>query len=220
LLAMEPPTNMFFESLHDEQVKVLRMIPPLDPGRVVRGQYRGYRDEAGVAPDSQVETFAAVSLEIDSWRWAGVPFLIRAGKCLPVTATEVLVKLKPTPVGNGEPGGNYFRFRIGPDLFMGLGATIKRPGAGMGSMPIELSAIDKAQSEELGAYERLLTDAMQGDEMLFVREDAVEAAWSIVDPVLDNAAPLHVYERGSWGPPEAGSLAAGIGGWHNPQPAP
>jgi len=218
LLAMEPPTNMYFESLHDEQVKVLRMIPPLDPGRLVRGQYRGYQDEHGVAQGSQVETFAAVRLEVDSWRWAGVPFLIRAGKRLPVTATEVLVKLKRPPLGSAELGSNYFRFRLGPSLFLGLGANIKRPGEGMGSMPTELSAVNKEQSEEVGAYERLLTDAMRGDNMLFVREDAVEAAWSIVDPILDNAAPVHIYEPGSWGPAETDQLALDIGGWHNPQP--
>ena len=146
LMAMEPPTNMYFESLHDEQVKVLRMIPPLDPGRLVRGQYRGYRDEHGVSPGSQVETFAAVRLEVDSWRWAGAPFLIRAGKCLPLTATEILVKLRQPPLGKMEPGGNYFRFRLGPDLFLGLGITIKRPGTGMGSMPTELSAVDNRQA--------------------------------------------------------------------------
>jgi len=220
LLAMEPPTNMYFESLHDEQVKIFRMIPPLHPEGVVRGQYRGYREESGVAPGSQVETFAALRLEVDSWRWAGVPFLIRAGKCLPVTATEILVKLRQPPLGKAEPGSNYFRFRVGPDLFLGFGATVKRPGTGMGSMATEFSAVDKAQSEELGAYERLLTDAMQGDDMLFVREDAVEAAWSIVDPILDDVVPVHVYEPGSWGPAETDQLAADIGGWHNPQPAP
>jgi glucose-6-phosphate 1-dehydrogenase len=220
LLAMEPPTNMYFESLHDEQVKIFRMIPPLDPERVVRGQYRGYRDEPGVAATSQVETFAALRLEVDSWRWAGVPFLIRAGKCLPVTATEILVKLTQPPLRNAEPGSNYLRFRLGPELFLGLGATIKRPGAGMDSMPTELSAVKTAQSEELSAYARLLTDAMHGDDMLFVREDAVEAAWSIVGPILNNVGPVHIYEPGSWGPTETDQLAADLGGWHNPQPSP
>ena len=217
LLAMEPPTNMYCESLHEEQVKVFRMIPPLNPPNLVRGQYRGYREEAGVASDSQMETFAAVRLEVDSWRWAGVPFLIRAGKCLPVTATEVLIKLKQPPPSKARPGSNYFRFRLGPDLYLGLGATIKHPGAGMGSMPIELSAVNKAQAEELEAYERLLTEAMQGDAMLFVREDAVEAAWSIVEPILGDVSPLHVYEPGTWGPVEADRLAADLGEWSNPQ---
>ncbi|MGH9325569.1 MAG: glucose-6-phosphate dehydrogenase, partial [Terriglobia bacterium] len=162
-LAMEPPTSMYFESLHNEQVKVFHVIPPLDPAHLVRGQFRGYRDEPGIAPDSQVETFAAVRLEIDSWRWAGVPFLIRAGKRLPVTATEVFVKLTQPPLRKLDPDSNYFRFRLGPDLSISLGARIKRPGAGMASMPTELSAVEKNQSEELAAYERLLTDAMQGD---------------------------------------------------------
>jgi glucose-6-phosphate 1-dehydrogenase len=216
LLAMEPPTNTYSESLHDEQVKVFRMIPPLDPAHLVRGQFRGYCDERGVAPNSQVETFAAVRLEVDSWRWAGVPFLIRAGKRLPVTATEVLVKLRRPPVGKVGPGSNYFRFRLSPDLSLSLGARIKRPGPGLDSMSTELSAVNKARSGDLEPYQRLLTDAMHGDAMLFVREDAVEAAWSIVEPILDNASLVHLYEPGGWGPAEAGRLAADIGGWHNP----
>ncbi|MDQ2840291.1 MAG: glucose-6-phosphate dehydrogenase [Acidobacteriota bacterium] len=220
LLAMEPPTSTYFESLHDEQVNVFRMIPPLDPTHLVRGQFRGYRDEPGVASDSQVETFAAVRLEVDSWRWAGVPFLIRAGKCLPVAATEVFVKLKQPPLGKLDAESNYFRFRLGPDLSISLGARIKRPGAEMDSMPAELSAVKQAKSEELAAYERLLTDAMQGDAMLFVREDAVEAAWSIVGPILGNVTPIQVYEAGTWGPASAGRLAADVGGWHNPRKAP
>jgi glucose-6-phosphate 1-dehydrogenase len=217
LLAMEPPTSMYFESLHDEQVKIFRMIPPLDPAHMVRGQFRGYRDEPGVAAGSQVETFAAVRLEVDSWRWAGVPFLVRAGKRLPVAATEVFVKLKQPPLSKLDPGSNYFRFRLGPDLAISLGARIKRPGAEMVSMPAELSAVEQAQSEELTAYERLLTDAMEGDATLFVREDAVEAAWSIVGSVLGNVAPIHAYEPGTWGPAGADRLAADIGGWHNPE---
>jgi len=217
LLAMEPPTSMYFESLHDEQVKIFRMIPPLDPAHMVRGQFRGYRDEPGVAAGSQVETFAAVRLEVDSWRWAGVPFLVRAGKRLPVAATEVFVKLKQPPLSKLDPGSNYFRFRLGPDLAISLGARIKPPGAEMVSMPAELSAVEQAQSEELTAYERLLTDAMEGDATLFVREDAVEAAWSIVGSVLGNVAPIHAYEPGTWGPAEADRLAADIGGWHNPE---
>ncbi len=220
LLAMEPPTSMYFESLHDEQVKVFRTVPPLDPAHLVRGQFRGYRDEPGVATDSQVETFAAVRLEVDSWRWAGVPFLIRAGKRLPVAATEVFVKLKQPPLSKLDPGSNYFRFRLGPDLSISLGARIKRPGAQMISMPAELSAVNQSKSQDLEAYERLLTDAMRGDATLFVREDAVEAAWSIVGPVLGSATPAHVYEPGTWGPPEADLLAADIGGWHNPEKQP
>ncbi len=214
LLAMEPPTRMYSESLHDEQVKVFRMIPPLDPEHVVRGQFRGYCGEPGVAPNSQVETFAAVRLEVDSWRWGGVPILIRAGKRLPVTATDVLVKLKQSPLSKLE--SNYFRFRLGPDLCLSLGARIKRPGPGLESMPAELSAVSQSRAGDLEPYERLLTDAMRGDSMLFVREDAVEAAWSIVQPILDNATPVRLYEPGQWGPAEADCLAADIGGWHNP----
>jgi glucose-6-phosphate 1-dehydrogenase len=220
LLAMEPPTDTYSESLHDEQMKVLRMIPPLDPAHMVRGQFRGYLEERGVAAHSQVETFAALRLVVDSWRWAGVPFLIRAGKRLPVTVTEVLVKLRRPPVGETLSGNNYVRFRVSPDLSLSLGAKIKRPGEGLESMPVELSAVTESQSWGLQPYERLLTDAMHGDAMLFVRQDAVEAAWSVVEPVLDDVTPVHVYEPGTWGPGEADALAADAGGWHNPQVSP
>jgi len=216
-IAMEPPTSMYVESLRDEIVKVFRTISPLKPENVVRGQFKGYRDEDGVAPDSTVETFAAVHLEIDSWRWAGVPFLIRAGKELAVTATEVIVKLKRPPLSRLTANNNYFRFRLGPDLSINMGARIKRPGPQMVSMPVELTAYDKPEGGELEAYERLLSDAMRGDKMLFVREDAVDAAWAIVDPVLGDATPVHEYEPGTWGPPEADRLAADVGGWRNPQ---
>jgi len=214
LLAMEPPTNMYSESLHDEQVKIFRMIPPLDPAHLVRGQFRGYASEPGVAANSQVETFAAVRLEVDSWRWGGVPFLIRAGKRLPMTATEVLVKLRQAPIGKLE--SNYFRFRLGPDLSLSVGARIKRPGPGLKSMPTELSVVNQPRSGDLAPYVRLLTDAMHGDSMLFVREDAVEAAWAVVDPILDNVTPVLPYEPGQWGPADAERLATDIGGWHNP----
>ncbi len=216
-IAMEPPTSMYVESLRDEVVKVFRTIPPLKPENVVRGQFKGYRDENGVAPDSTVETFAAVRLEIDSWRWDGVPFLIRAGKKLATTATEVIVKLKRPPLSRLTANNNYFRFRLGPDLSINMGARIKRPGPQMVSMPVELTAYDKPEGGELEAYERLLSDAMRGDKILFVREDAVDAAWAVVDPVLGDATPVHEYEPGSWGPPEADQLAADIGGWRNPQ---
>jgi len=216
-IAMEPPTSMYVESLRDEVVKVFRVIPPLKPENVVRGQFKGYRQENGVAPDSNVETFAAVRLEVDSWRWAGVPFLIRAGKSLPVTATEVIVKLKRPPLSKLAAVNNYLRLRLGPDLSINLGARIKRPGAEMVSMPVELTAYDKPEGGELEAYERLLSDAMRGDKMLFVREDAVEAAWAIVDPILGDATPLHEYEPGTWGPTEADQLAADVEGWRNPQ---
>ena len=216
-LAMEPPTRMYHESLRDEQVKVFRMIPPLEPNDLVRGQFSGYRKEPGVAPDSQVETYAAVRLCVDSWRWAGVPFLIRTGKCLAVTATEVLVKLKQPPLSKLASGDNSFRFRLGPELSISLRARVKRPGPEMISMPSELSAVKKSHTDEMDAYERLLTDAMHGDALLFVREDVVEAAWAIVDRILGNATPLYEYEPDTWGPGEAERLAADLGGWHNPQ---
>jgi glucose-6-phosphate 1-dehydrogenase len=217
LLAMEPPTSIYAESIRDEQVKVFRMIPPIQPSQLVRGQFRTYRNEPGVAPDSQVETYAAVRFEVDSWRWAGVPFLIRAGKCLKTTATEVLVKLKRPPLAKSAVEKNYFRFRLGPDVSLATGLRVKRPGARMASMPIELAAVDHVQGDEIDAYERLLTDAMRGDSLLFVREDAVEVSWIVVQHLLGNVAPAHLYESGSWGPVEANALAADIGGWHDPQ---
>jgi glucose-6-phosphate 1-dehydrogenase len=219
-LAMEPPTSMYPESLRDEQVRVFRTIPPLEPANVVRGQFEGYRKIRDVSPDSKVETFAAVRFEIDSWRWDGVPFLIRAGKCLPVTATEVLVKLKHPPLRRFPNQNNYFRFRLGPDFSINLGAQIKRPGPEMVPMPVELSAVQLDLKDELMPYERLLTDAMRGDSLLFVRQDAVEAAWAIVDSILGpDTTPLYPYPCGSWGPSEADRLAEDIDGWHNPEPS-
>ena len=219
-LAMEPPTNMYPDSLRDEQVKVFRMIPPVNPSLAVRGQFEGYRKEPGVAPNSNVETFAAVRLEVDSWRWAGVPFLVRAGKCLPVTATEVLVKLRQPPLSKLAPGVNYFRFRLGPELALSMGARVKHPGPEMIGMATELSMVNQDQSGEMEAYERLLTDAMKGDALLFVRQDEVEAAWAIVDPILGDVVPVHPYGNGTWGPVEANCLAEDIGGWHNPEGKP
>jgi len=216
-LAMEPPTAMYVDSVRDEQVKIFRTIPPLSPANIVRGQFDGYRSEAGVAPHSDVETFAAVRLEIDSWRWAGVPFLIRAGKRLPVTATEVYVKLRKPPLSKmGGDGRNYFRFRLGPDIELSLGGRVKRPGPLMVPMPVELSAVKYTSNDEMDAYQRLLTDAMKGDPLLFVRQDAVEAAWAIVDPILGDCCPTELYEPGTWGPPDARELAADIGGWNDP----
>ena len=217
LLAMEPPTSEYWESIRDEQVKVFRMIPPLDPSQLVRGQFRGYRNEPGVASDSEVETYAAVRFEVDSWRWAGVPFLIRAGKCLKTTATEVIVKLKRPPLARASVENNYFRFRLGPDVSLAAGVRVKKPGGRMTPMPIELIAVDHALGDEVEAYERLLTDAMRGDSLLFVREDAVEVSWEVVQHVLGNITPAHTYEPGSWGPLEADALAADLGGWHDPQ---
>ncbi|HEY6351210.1 MAG TPA: glucose-6-phosphate dehydrogenase [Candidatus Angelobacter sp.] len=218
-LAMEAPTGLHCDAIRDEQVKVFRTIPPLDPKHLVRGQFKGYKNEKGVAPDSRVETFAAVRLEIQSWRWSGVPFLIRAGKCLPITATEVLVKLRRPPLNTlAGNRSNYFRFRLGPgDVSLSLSAQIKRPGEELVSMPTQLTAVERQASDEVDAYERLLGDAMHGDGMLFVREDAVEAAWAIVEPILDSASALHSYEPGSWGPHDADRLTTDVGEWHNPE---
>jgi glucose-6-phosphate 1-dehydrogenase len=187
---------------------------------VVRGQFRGYRDEEGVAPDSEVETYAAVECFIDSWRWADVPFAIRAGKCLHRTATEVLVKLRcpPQRVFSGRDVGpipaNYFRFRLGPDLAIALGAQVLGRGEGE-SVSRELLACAETGSLR-SPYDRLLTDAIEGDPLLFARQDEVDAAWAIVDPVLQSRSPLHEYEPGSWGPKEADPLVDPLGGWHDP----
>lgn len=216
-LAMEPPATTYHESIRDELVKVFRQVRPLQPDDLVRGQYRGYRQESGVAPDSKVETFAAVRLGIDSWRWNGVPFFIRAGKCLPVTTTEVVVELKRPPLTRFAPGkGNYFRLRLSPELSIALGARIKKPGEAMVGEPTELSLVHHPTCDEVSAYERLLGDAMAGDATLFSREDAVEAAWAIVNPVLGDVTPALTYEPGTWGPAEADRLAADVGGWAQP----
>jgi glucose-6-phosphate 1-dehydrogenase len=218
LLAMEPPTELTPRALHDEQFKVFRAIAPITADDAVRGQFAGYRNEKGVAPDSQVETYAAVRLHLDSWRWTGVPFLVRAGKCLPIDATEVFVRLKASPLREQISDSNYLRFRLGPNFSLNLGAQVKRPGPQMLPMPVELSAVEKDKIEQESPYERLLTDAMHGDKLLFVREDVVEAAWSIVDPILNNAVPLRTYNPGAWGPEEADRLAADVGGWRDPAP--
>ncbi len=216
-LAMEPPTSTYHESIRDEQVKVFRMIRPLDPAHLVRGQFRGYLKEHGVAAGSKVETFAAVQLHVDSWRWEDVPFLIRAGKCLPVNATEVLVTLKRPPLSHLAPGaGNYYRFRLGPQVSLGLGARIKQPAGDFLTQATELSVMHHATSDDMEPYERLLGDAMEGDAILFAREDAIEAAWRVVDPILTSATPVYEYEPGTWGPAEATRLASDIGGWHDP----
>lgn len=216
-LAMEAPDFGYEESIRDEQVKVFRKIRPLTRDSLVRGQFIGYRNEAGVAPDSTVETFAAVRLQIDSWRWEGVPFLLRAGKSLAVTATEVVVTLKRPPLttlASGET--NYVRFRLGPDMTIALGARVKRPGEEFVSEPTELRVVDRPTADEMTPYERLLGDAMDGDAMLFAREDGVEAAWTVVQDILGNVEPALEYEPGSWGPDAAMTLAADIGGWRNP----
>jgi glucose-6-phosphate 1-dehydrogenase len=216
-LAMEPPISVDADRIRDEQVKVFRAIPPLKPEQVVRGQFAGYTKEPGVSPNSTVETFAAVRLEVNSWRWAGVPFFIRAGKSLPVTATEVIVDLKRPPLSRLSPSeSNFFRFRLGPEIALSVSVRVKKPGAELASMPTELAAVRNMAGDEVDAYERLLTDAMRGDATLFVREDAVEAAWAIVDPILGNSTPVHPYEPGTWGPPEEDALVADFDGWRDP----
>jgi len=216
-LAMEPPATTYHEALRDEQVKVFRSIRPIAPDDCVCGQYRGYQDEDGVRPDSQVETFAAVRLEVDSWRWEGVPFFVRAGKNLPLTATEVLVRLKRPPVREfGDARTNHLRFRLGPDNAIGLGAQIRQNGEEMAGDTVELLAQRRSEGDEMDAYERLLSDAIDGDPLLFAREDAVEAAWQVVGRILDDATPVHPYDPGTWGPREADRLTSSVGGWHNP----
>lgn len=218
-LAMEPPSRIYLDALRDEQVKVFRSIPPIRRTDVVRGQMRGYRKEAGVAPDSKVETYAALRLEIDSWRWAGVPFLIRAGKSLPLTTTEVFVRMKRAPAQKQAMSPNYFRFRLGPDaLTAAIGIQVLDPNRVTDSIQTELKAITVSLHDEVEAYERLLTEAMNGDQTLFVREDLAEAQWHAVEEILDLSDEPYPYEPGSWGPPEANRLADDVGGWHNPVP--
>jgi len=218
LLAMEAPVRTYHEAIRDEQAKVFRAIRPLRPDDLVRGQFRGYRQEPGVAPDSTVETFGAVRLGIESWRWEGVPFCIRAGKCLPTTTTEVTVELRRPPLAKNFPEfGNYVRFRLSPDVIIAIGARILKPGDEPPSLiPVELSAVRYPAGDEMDPYERLLGDAMVGDAILFAREDAVEAAWSVVQPILGNVTPVHEYEPGTWGPAEADRLTADVGSWRNP----
>jgi glucose-6-phosphate 1-dehydrogenase len=217
LLAMEPPLTTYHESIRDEQVKVFRSIRPLDRQDLVRGQFAGYRREPGVAASSNVETFAAVRLHVDAWRWDGVPFFIRAGKCLPVTATEVVVTLKRPPLlHTAAHERNTLSFRLSPDVFISLGARVKRPGDQMASEAAELKLVAHPTADDLDAYERLLVDAMAGDAMLFAREDGVEAAWRVVQPILDDPTPVHEYAPGTWGPEEADALTADVGGWHTP----
>ena len=223
LLAMEPPATGAPESTRDAQVAVFKAMRTLNPASVVRGQYAGYRAENGVAPDSQVETFAALRLYIDNWRWAGVPFYIRAGKCLPITATEVIVTLKQPPqrVFEADTDGdaNYFRFRFSPDVVIAVCIKTKRPGETMTGESGEMLARHQP-ADEMAPYERLLGDAMHGDPTLFARQDGVEEAWRVVDPILDNAVPVHEYAPNSWGPAEADALIAPDSGWHDPMPTP
>jgi len=220
-LAMEAPSSTYAEAIRDEQAKVLRTIRPLSAAKVTRGQFRGYRNEPGVAPNSPMATYAALRLDVDSWRWEGVPFYVRAGKCLTITATEVFVELKVPPqvvFTEATPTlGNYLRFRLNPDVVIAIGARAKRPGEGMAGQPVELSVVERPAEARLGDYERLLGDAMTGDATLFARQDVVEAAWAIVNPLLSDPGPMFEYEPQSWGPPQADALVAEVGGWNTPQ---
>ena len=219
LLAMEAPVSMDAAELHNEKVKVFRAIRAPETTDLVRGQFVGYRDEKGVAPDSGVETFAAARLHIDSWRWKGVPFYLRTGKCLPVTATEVVVQVQAPPhdvFGEALPvSPGHFRFRLSPEVVIALGARAKRPGEHMVGESIELQVSHESPTDR-DPYERLLGDALRGDKTLFGREDGVEAAWRVAQAMLDRAPDAQAYDPGTWGPAVARTLAADIGGWFDP----
>lgn len=223
-LAMEAPSSTYDEAIRDEQAKVLRTVRPMEVKYMVRGQFRGYRDEPGVAKDSYMATYAALQLHVDSWRWEGVPFYVRAGKSLAKTVTEVAIEFRnPPPVVFNEPPpvrGNYVRFRLSPNVVIGVGARAKRPGEGMKGEPVELLVTERAEQGQAGrmeAYERLLGDAIAGDATLFARQDVVEAAWAIVDPVIHGPSPMYEYEPGTWGPKEADVLVEQVGGWNTPE---
>lgn len=220
LLAMDAPAGRDSHAMPAEKLRLFRAIRPLDRANVVRGQFRGYREEKGVANDSDVETFAALCLYIDTWRWSGVPFYIRAGKCLPITATEVRVNMKCPPLAIFDEistaTSNYFRFRLSPEVTISAGARVKQHGEQMRGEPVELIARHEPRSEQL-PYERLLHDALRGDPSLFTRDDSVEAAWKVIDPALANAGPVQEYEPGSWGPAAAGNVVVGKGNWQNPK---
>ncbi|HYV59315.1 MAG TPA: glucose-6-phosphate dehydrogenase [Acidimicrobiia bacterium] len=224
ILAMEPPVGGEVEALRDEKEKVFSAMRTLKPRDLVRGQFNGYRDEDGVAPDSDVETYAAVRVFVDSWRWNGVPFFIRAGKDLPITATEVLARLQKPPqqVFDEEEidpdDQNYLRFRLGPDkVAIALGCRAKIPGESFSGAPVELYLCNQA-GDEMSAYQRLIGDALAGEALLFAREDGVEEAWRVVDPVLTDHGAAHPYERKTWGPAEAGALLPKGEFWHDPKP--
>ncbi|MGY0652732.1 glucose-6-phosphate dehydrogenase [Luteimonas sp. A537] len=221
LLAMDAPIGGDPESIRAEKLRLFRAMRPLEPGELVRGQFRGYRDEPGVAKDSDVETFAALRLYIDTWRWAGVPFYIRAGKCLPITSTQVMVDLKCPPLSifdESQPAhSNYFRLRLSPEVVISTGVRVKRAGDQMRGEAVELTARHQ-HVDEKSPYERLLGDAVRGDAGLFTSDEAVEAAWRVVDPVLQEHAPVESYEPGSWGPASATGIVVNDEGWHDPQP--
>ncbi len=222
-LAMEAPARLDSESLRDEKVKVLKAIPPITPENLVRGQFRGYRDEKGVAPDSKTETFAALKLFVHSWRWDSVPFYIRAGKDLPATCLEIVATLRKPPTTNiSEPDTpqNYLRFRLSPEIVIATAvAVLPRNGSGPRRL-VEMIASRHPRPEEMDAYARVLGDAIAGDTSLFARQDYVEEAWRIVDPVLQADTPVYEYDPGTWGPPEAEQRVVPPGGWHVPPPDP
>ncbi len=219
-LMMDPPTGEDHEASRDQKAALLRAVRPLDASSIVRGQYRGYRAVPGVEPDSQVETYVAVKLFVDSWRWAGVPIYIRAGKCLPVTTAEVLVDFQPPPraVFEQAPAVGHIRARLSPDVCMAMGLRIKRPGEKMIGEPVELTLSEHAASL-LPPYQRLLGDAMRGDGELFGREDIVDAQWRVVQPILFDPPPVAEYETGTWGPEAADALIGSDGPWRNPEPS-
>jgi glucose-6-phosphate 1-dehydrogenase len=216
-LAMEPPVRVDSESIRDEKVKVLKAIPPITENDLVRGQFHGYRDEKGVAKDSQVETFAALKLEINSWRWKGVPFYIRAGKYLPVTCTEILGRFRkpPTLVPAEALTENHLRLRLSPEVTIAMGMMVMTPGDEIAAQMVEMLASGSPLAGEMDAYERVLRSAMEGDATLFAREDYVEEAWRIVDPVLKGGTPIFEYEPNTWGPSEVERVTP-VGGWSNP----
>ena len=217
-IAMEPPPTLSIESLRDERVKVLKSVQPLEEDDLVRGQYSGYLDTQGVKKDSKTETYVALRLTINSWRWRGVPFFIRAGKSLPITETEVVAKLRaPCPIFAMEaPPANYVRFRISGEPVIAIGASIKTAGDQLRGCPIELIADQQCGADEMLPYEELLGDAMAGNQTWFAREDYVEEAWRIVDPILDQPV-VFEYQPGGWGPAEADTLVTSVGGWSNPK---
>jgi glucose-6-phosphate 1-dehydrogenase len=215
---MEPPAGADSESIRDEKVKVLKAIPSLTQKNLVRGQFQGYRDEKGVTPNSQVETFAALRLDVNSWRWQGVPFYIRAGKSLPVTCTEILARFRqpPTMFAGSAPPANYLRFRISPEVQIAIGMTVMAPGEGTSVQTAEMLASSHPRADEMDAYERVLGEAMAGDATLFARQDYVDQAWRIVDPVLKKATPIYQYAPNTWGPSEVQQVTP-PGGWDNPE---
>jgi glucose-6-phosphate 1-dehydrogenase len=221
LLAMDAPAGRDVRAMRAEKLRLFRAMRPLDPAQVVRGQFRGYRDEKGVAADSQVETSVALRLHVDTWRWAGVPFYVRAGKRMPITATEVMVNLKCPPLAVFDDispeTSNYLRIRLSPEVVIALGARVKHAGEQMRGEPVELIARHEPGSEEL-PYERLLGDAIRGDVALFTSDEAIEVAWAVVEPVLTSGDPVHEYEPGTWGPAEARRIVTGEPGWHDPKP--